>query len=51
MENDEQKTANLIIKKDFSSFNTFKFEYKEQNLNIIYRISKVERINVNRIWK
>jgi len=33
MENDEQKTASLIIKKDFSSFNVFKFEYKEQNLN------------------
>ena len=33
MENDEQKSANLIIKKDISSYSVFKFEYKEQNLN------------------
>lgn len=33
MENDEQKTSNLIINQGFSSFSVFKFEYKEQNLD------------------
>ena len=33
MENDDQKTSNLIIKKDISSYSVFKFEYKDQNLN------------------